>query len=463
MHALPSEIERLRIYWCDVHGHMRSKTVLCRAIPAAIEQGIAMPGTQMLKDTSDRTAFPVFDATALAAHPCMPELAQFANATNMRLELSELDPSRWLRLPWDSSTAIVRANSVGKPWDSRQVLEQQVHRLAKRGWQMRCGLEVEFHVYKLTESAFSNALDPNQAQWPSVAPDVSMIHAGYRLLSDELMSQCEPVMRCIERTAQHLHLPLTSLEIEFGPSQLEAVFDVSDVLVAADAMVLFRNLVRQALLREGYYASFVCRPPFETIMSSGWHLHQSLVDANGQNLFMPTQAGAKLSSLGQQYLAGQLAHAPAMAAFCVSHINAYERFRPLSLAPQVASWGLDSRAAMIRVLGAPGDTDSRIENRLGEPSANPYLLMAAQLAAGMMGVEEQQALPPEHVAQAALPNTMADALDALQSSTFFPDPVAGFGSSFCQYYATLKRQEWQRYQAAPDKNEFIRRDYFARF
>jgi glutamine synthetase len=463
MHKIPSDIERLRVYWCDVHGHMRSKTLMRRTIPAALASGITMPGTQMLKDTSDRTAFPVFDTPALHRFSNMPELAQFANAANMRLALSEPDPSNWLRLPWDNSTAIVRANCLGSPWDTRQVLEKQLQSLAKSGWQMRCGLELEFHVYRLTATSFSQTLNPETAQWPGLAPEVSMLHGGYRLLSDELMSQCEPVMRCIEQTAHALNLPLSSLEIEFGPSQLEAVFEVSDALVAADSMVLFRNIVRQALLREGYYASFVCRPPFNNIMSSGWHLHQSLVDANGENLFMPTREGAPLSALGEHYLAGQLAHAPAMAAFCVSQVNAYERFRPMALAPQDASWGRDSRSAMIRVLGGPNDSASRIENRLGEPCANPYLFIAAQLSAGMAGIHSALSLPAEGASVAALPGNMSHALANMQASSHYQDSNAGFGASFCQYFASLKHQEWERFNSAQDKHEFIRREYFARF
>src|SRR5204863_1232891 len=96
----------------------------------------------------------------------------------------------------------------------------------------------------------------------------------------------EEPLRIVQRTAQALGLPLLSLEIELGPSQVEAVFDVTDALTAADNMVLFRNAVKQALRRAGYHASFMCRPPFPNIMSSGWHLHQSLVDVrSGQNAF----------------------------------------------------------------------------------------------------------------------------------------------------------------------------------
>ena len=105
-----------------------------------------------------------------------------------------------------------------------------------------------------------------------------MIHPGYNLLTEAWFDMAEEPLRIVQHTAQALGLPLLSLEIELGPSQVEAVFDATDALTAADNMVLFRNAVKQALRRAGYHATFMCRPPFPNIMSSGWHLHQSLVD-----------------------------------------------------------------------------------------------------------------------------------------------------------------------------------------
>ena len=117
----------------------------------------------------------------------------------------------------------------------------------------------------------------------------------------------------MQKTAQALGLPLTSLEIELGPSQVEAVFAPCDGMQSADNMVLFRSSVKQALWRAGYHATFMCRPPFANIMSSGWHLHQSLLDEQGDNAFVPTVAGESLSSVGSSYLAGLLKHAHATA------------------------------------------------------------------------------------------------------------------------------------------------------
>jgi glutamine synthetase len=141
---------------------------------------------------------------------------------------------------------------------------------------MKCGLEVEFHIYRIDDDGPDG---PAQAAWPGLPPAVSLIHPGYNLLTEAWYDMAEEPLRIVQHTAQALGLPLLSLEIELGPSQVEAVFDATDALTAADNMVLFRNGVKQALRRAGYHATFMCRPPFPNIMSSGWHLHQSLVDA----------------------------------------------------------------------------------------------------------------------------------------------------------------------------------------
>src|SRR5712671_2402585 len=127
------------------------------------------------------------------------------------------------------------------------------------------------------------------------------------------------------------------------------------------------------------------RPTLPNVMSSGWHLHQSLRErGGGANAFMA--ANEPLSGLGRHYLGGLLAHAGAAAAFTTPTINGYKRYRSYALAPDRVIWGRDNRGVMIRVIGAAGDPATRLENRIGEPSANPYLYMAAQIVTGQDGM-----------------------------------------------------------------------------
>lgn len=464
-----SGLELVRFAWCDLHGVLRGKTLVAAAAERALREGVGMVSTLMLKDTSDRTAFKVFEPGGTA------QLRGFGFANNLMLLA---DPASFRELPWTTGTGWVRA----QPWfqdgtpvelDTRRVLERALARLDNAGLAMKCGLEVEFHIYKLRDGGVDT--DPMQAAWPPPAPDVSLVHPGYNLLAEGWFDLAEEPLRIVQRTAQALGLPLLSLEVELGPSQVEAVFDVSDALTAADNMVLFRNGVKMALRRAGYHATFMCRPPFPNIMSSGWHLHQSLVDAKtGRNAFRrnaaepgttPDDAAHTLSPLGEHYLAGLLAHARGMAVFCTPTANGFGRFRPNALAPQAVLWGRDNRGAMLRVVGECGDEATRIENRIGEPTANPYLYFASQIHAGLDGIEKRLKAPPATDAPYGgggelLPTSLGEALGALREDTVLCE---AFGPAFIDYFTRIKQSEQQRFGAAEDPDEFHRREYFGRF
>jgi glutamine synthetase len=460
-------VQRVRVAWCDLHGVTRGKTLMPRAVAEALHQGIGLVSTVMLKDTSDRTAFKVFE-------PGLSEqLPGFGQANNFVLLA---DPASFLILPWAPGTGWMQA----QPWfdhgepvrlDTRHLLQEALAALKRERLQLHCGLEIEFHVYRIDDAA----LDPQGAAWPGEPPRVSMIHPGYNLLAEGWADLADEPLAIVQHTAQGLGLPLRSLEIELGPSQFEAVFDPTDALTAADHMVLFRNGVRQALRRAGYPATFVCRPPFPTVMASGWHLHQSLVAPDtGANAMRreapapgakPSDASFTLSEIGEQWLAGLLAHARGMTALCTPTINGFGRFRPNALAPQSVLWGRDNRGAMLRVLGRCGDAATRIENRIGEPSANPYLYIAAQIHAGLDGMRRRLSAgaatdAPYEDQSTRLPTTLAEALDALGADAALTD---AFGAAFVDCFVRIKRAEMARYEQAADKDEWQRREYFSRF
>jgi glutamine synthetase len=483
-------VKQVRVFWADLHGSFRSKTLLTAggALKSALQDGLGMVSTLLLKDSADHTAFPVFDPEQMARLPV--GLAEFRSANNLLLLP---DPSSFVLLPWATDTAWLRAEPLwpdGRPVqaDPRQVLQRALAQLAQlaqfpqpapsahsahsahsapMGLGLKCGLEVEFHIYKITDAAL--ALD--QAAWPAEAPAVQLLHPGYQLLSDSYADLCEPALAIVRDTALGLGLPLQSLEIEFGPSQFEAVFAATDALTAADQMLLFRNGVRQALRRAGYLASFVCKPPMPHAVASGWHLHQSLVDAQGRNVMASIEdnVSSDLSNTGQHWLAGLLAHAQGMTALCAPTLPAYSRYQGGVMAPQYANWGPDSRGTMLRVLRSPvgsaGGNSTRIENRLPEPLANPYLMVAAQVFAGLDGLAQKR-LPgpaadaPHAATQVALPQDLAAALQALAHS---PVMQQGLGADMAEVFSTIKHQELQRHAQAEDKALWLRREYFGRF
>jgi len=460
-------IEQVRVAWADLHGTQRAKTLVCgfdaATVAQALDAGVGMVSTLLLKDSSDRTAFKVFE-------PGAPGLPPGFGAANNVILLP--DPASYQVLPWAPGTGWMRA----EPWfedgtpvaaDPRRVLQRTLDLLAAAGLGLRCGLEVEFHVFRIT----GERLSPAQAGWPAEPPEVALLHPGYQLLSEAWADQCDEPLAIVRRTALGLGLPLRSLEIELGPSQFEAVFGHTDALTAADQMLLFRNGVRQALRRAGYHASFVCRPPFDAAVASGWHLHHSLVDGRGHNVMgrdapagEPGSARHWLSETAVHWLAGLLAHAPGMAALCAPSVGAYGRYRGSVMAPQAAQWGRDNRGAMLRVVGTPGGRDTRIENRLGEPMANPYLAIAAQVWAGLDGLarrlEPAAATDAPYAAGAApLPASLAEALDALAADGVLQQ---GLGDAMAPVFHAIKRQELARHAAAEDAAAWQRCEYFGR-
>jgi len=463
-------LELLRFAWCDLHGMLRGKTLVAAAAAQAMADGVGMVSTLLLKDTADRTAYKVFEAGGAAGLP------GFEFGGNVMLLA---DPASLKELPWAEKTGWLQC----QPWfpdgrpvtlDTRRVLQDALAKLAEAGYGMKCGLEIEFHIYRINEGGPNPQLDPELAGWPGLPPEVSMIHPGYQLLSEQWADMAEEPLRIVQRTAQALGLPLLSLEIELGPSQVEAVFEATDALAVADNMVLFRSAVKQALRRAGYHATFMCRPPFPNIMSSGWHLHQSLVDlTTGANLFKraspaagstPADAQFTLSETGEHYLAGLLAHARGMTAFCTPTINGFGRFRPNALAPQSILWGRDNRGAMLRVIGQCNDNSTRIENRLGEPAANPYLYIASQIHAGLDGITRRLEAPPATDAPYGgsaekIPSSLGEALEALKADATL---AAGMGDTFIDCFTHIKQAEISRHDGAEDKDDWQRREYFSR-
>jgi glutamine synthetase len=476
-HAITQHnLELIRFSFCDQHGLLRGKTLVAKHAIAAMQSGLPMVGTLLLKDTSSHTAFPTFDANAFGALiETNSSLASFANASDV---LMIPDASTFKVLPWAANTGWVQCQAhtmdgALSPFDSRGVLQRALAKLAEHGFAMKCGLEVEFHIYKIE----LQNLEADNSAWPAPPPSVSMIHPGNNVLCEQWADMSDAPMRIVLHTAQAFGLPIRSLEIELGPSQVEVVFDVQDALTAADSMVLFRNATKQALRRAGYHATFMCRPQFPNIVSSGWHLHQSLVDAKTcVNAFTPSALAVKgrgeptpLSIVGQHYLAGLLAHAKATTPFAVPTINGYARYQANMMAPQRAIWGKGSRGAALRVITDQGVAATRIENRIGEPTANPYLYIASQIYAGLDGIERKLMPPPAETSpysqgdgSDALPTSLSVALDALNADQTFSN---GFSENFVHYFTHIKRHEIARHAAAmaAPQSDWEQREYFSLF
>jgi glutamine synthetase len=235
-----------------------------------------------------------------------------------------------------------------------------------------------------------------------------------------------------------------------------------DGLAAADLVILARAAIKQIARRHGLHATFMCRPKLADAVASGWHLHQSLCAADGSNA-LAGEGGEWLSAAGKGYLGGLLAHARGGASFAAPTINAYRRYRAYSLAPDRALWGRDNRGAMVRLAGEVGTASLRLENRIGDPAANPYLYMASQIIAGLDGIARRTdpgppADTPYETDAPRLPASLDEALLALEADTVLGEAL---GAGFIDYWTRIKRAELARFHA--EDTDWEHRDYYDLF
>jgi glutamine synthetase len=444
-------IELVRVSFPDQHGVLRSKTLTREAFGGALRNGVTVPSTLVLKDTSGRTIYPVWERGAT------PEGDAMAGASDIVLVPL---PTSFRVLPWVPRTAWVLSDIQlpdGRPvpFATRGVLRRELERLAERDLDLLVGLELEFHVFRATGDAVSAGL-PGA---PGEAPQAALLTPGYQLLSEVAADSVDELVQILRDGLVALDLRLSSIEVEFGPSQMELTFAPQEALRAADDIVLCRSAIKQLCARHGYHATFMSRPNLPNVASSGWHLHQCLRDlASGDNRFADEEQ--PMSELASGYLGGLLAHARAASVFTTPTVNGYKRYRPFMLAPDRVLWGEDNKGAMVRRLGGPGNPATRLENRSGEPAANPYLYMASQLVSGLDGIDRgldpgAPTTRPYGDPADRLPVSLMDALAALRADPVFAER---FSAPFIDYVIALKEAEIDRYLASV--TDWEQREYF---
>jgi glutamine synthetase len=448
-------LDVVRFSFADQHGILRGKTIVAGAAADAMRAGVGIASSLLLKDSAHRTVFPVFKP---GDDPVLHGMNGAADVVMVA------DPATFRIFPWAPNTGWLLCDvhfTDGRvvPHSTRHVLRQALGRLGEAGFDNCAGLEVEFHLFR----ALPRELRPGDAGQPGAAPEVALLNKGFQYLTELRYDELDPILDILRRDLMQLGLKLRTMEVEYGPSQCEFTFEPGVGLEPADTMILFRSAVKQIARRNGYHATFMCRPRIDNVISSGWHLHQSLRDRkSGENAFVSRDAEI-LAPLGRRYLAGILDHAAAATAFSTPTINGYKRYAPYSLAPDRAVWGADNRGVMIRVVGRPGDPATRLENRAGEPAANPYLYMAAQIYAGLDGIARDldpgpPADSPYESAAAPLPKSLPEALAALRADVCFRE---SFGDFFIRYYTLIKEAELARFNA--EVSEWEQREYFEMF
>ena len=454
--AEEEKLEVIRLSFSDQHGILRGKTIVASDLISVMTSGVTMTTTLLAKDTSHKTVYPIWTDGGGFGLESMTGAGDFVMLP---------DPATFKVLPWAEKTGwllcdIYFPNGEPVPFSTRALLQQAVKSMSGLGYKLKLGLELEFHLFQLRPEP----IRPEDAGQPGLPPSVDLVSHGFQYLTEIRGDQHETIMSLIRKNILEMGLPLRSTEVEFGPSQVEVTFHPMEPVEAADTAVQFKNAVKQICRRQGYHATFMCRPNLPNLFSSGWHLHQSLWDIKtGRNLFVP-ENDTELSLLGLNYVGGLLENAKAASVFTTPTINGYKRYKPFTLAPDRIVWSRDNRGAMIRSIGGFDDPGTRIENRVGDPAANPYLYFVSQIISGLDGIENAidpglpSSTPYQEEGKPTLPASLVDALAALRKSTTFRQAL---GNDFINYIVAIKEAEIARFLSEP--NDWEHKEYFDLF
>jgi glutamine synthetase len=469
--AALGSLDFVRMAFADPHGLARSKTLTVDAFRTVLLNGMDHSPGPFVFDTGHAVAV---DFTAENGGVGVEELRGAGDFVLVP------DPQTFRILPytgprtgWVIGDEYLRSGAP-HPLSSRAVLRRLCDGLRARDLEYVVGLEIEWYLTRFAQDGFSGRVGGFGVQ--GEPPAVEPVNGGYQFNLDALIDALEPVIDPLTRSLTEMGLPLRSVEHESGPGQMEFTFAPMNGLAAADAMLLFRTATKQICARRGYHASFMALPGLPGFDASGWHLHQSLARVStGENLFTAPDSDSELSETGTRFLGGLLEHAAEGALLCVPTVNGYRRMSEgFSLAPSHVTWSVESREAFLRVLGAYGDPAAHIENRIGEPCANPYLYMSAQLAAGLDGIEREltpgrPTNSPHSADLEPLPRSLREALGTLTQGQFYRRIL---GSPLTQCLSQLKESELRRYeewQAGAGQtddahvSEWEHREYFATY
>nr|WP_206441337.1 glutamine synthetase family protein [Streptomyces boncukensis] len=429
-------VDVVRVTYPDLIGTDRARDVLVDHLPSACDHGLAF--CKAVYHTS-----PQGDVVPVAGglDAGLPDVT-------VRPDLSTLTV-----LPWEPGVATclgeVTEPVAGAPAaeSPRDLLRTVLARCAEHGLRPVVGPELE---YFLLEPA------PGSPTGWRRAPETTgaVYTAGLRA------DPGNHLLRTL-RNLRDLGIGAIAGNHEFDGGQYEINLTHSHALDAADRSFRFKAAVKELARLEGRLATFMAKP-FGDAGGSGFHLHLSCEHADGSIAFDDPTGTYGLSAIARHAVAGVIAHAPALAALANPTVNSYKRFGPDTLAPWLIDWGLDNRSAMVRIPPERG-SGARLELRLGDASANPYLLIAGTVAAALLGVQagEEPPAPLEGYGYdtgkaAVLPTNLPAALDALETDTALTGQL---GEGFTTSFLTYKRNEAERFGRHVTDWEFIEYAY----
>ncbi len=418
-------VEFVSLQFTDVVGTIKSVTIPVGRLEGALEEGVWFDGSSIEGFAriyeSDLVLIPDVDT-----YRVLPWSAAERRRARIICDVYGAQGEPSLRVP-------------------RQVLKRVLARAAKMGYTYNVGPELEFFLFRRDG-------EPNKDH-----PTRPVPHDVGSYFDFSPRDEAQQVRSEIILALEALGMQVESSHHEVATGQHEIDFRYADALTSADNAVTFKYTVRGVAASHGLYASFMPKPIFG-INGSGMHTHQSLFDADGQNLFDDPDDEYGLSRLARNFIAGQMEHARALSAVVAPTVNSYKRLTPGYEAPVYICWAQLNRSSLIRVPAHGAERSAtRIELRCPDPSTNPYLAFAAMLAAGLDGIERDLTPPPpvnedvyhfdqcdlEERAIGTLPGTLAEALDALGEDEVIQDAL---GPAITDVFMRAKRAEWGAYR-----------------
>ena len=413
-------VDVLRLIYSDVIGVTRSKDLLVSQLDKGAHNGPAFcQGIWVTNTRGD-----VLEANNIASD-------------GLQDMVSRLEPDTITDLPWEPGVAFAIADAYNPDgsvnlMSPRSVLKQVVAEYHALGLKPVVGPELEFYLADHTEDGgYRRTHEKTGLVYTTGAmtdPNGDFLH----------------LMRMLDQ----MQIGVFAGNAEFSPSQYEINLYHSEALDAADRTFKFKAAIKDVATRRGRHATFLGKP-WSDEGGSGFHLHFSVTDLAGENQ-MHDGAG-NLSKVAMQMIAGVTANAHALTAFTNPTVNAFKRLGPDTLAPYRANWGYDNRSTMTRVPPERG-AGTRLEVRVGDGAANPYLLIAGILAAGLDGIkrdlpcpEASEGMTYEDESAPVLPMTFTEALDALEANKNLTHYIA---PELINVFLVMKRDEIERYEAA---------------
>lgn len=359
-----------------------------------------------------------------------------------------------LRLvPWLEGTAMVLCDILDHhghtdiPHSPRAVLKKQTERLAERGWVANMATELEFFLF---EGRYNKLAKMN---YKKLQP-ISAYNEDYHILQT---SKEERVMRPLRNHLVAAGVPVENSKGEAETGQEELNIRYGDALACADHHSIAKHATKEIAWQQGYSASFLAKWHHDKVGSAS-HIHQSLSTTSGEAVFYDDKNEHGMSDTMRHYLAGLIKYAPDYTYFLAPYINSYKRFAKGTFAPTKIAWSVDNRTAGFRLCGEGSAV--RVECRIGGSDLNPYLAQAAQIAAGLAGIEEKLELPantPGNIyandSCPDIPTSLREAAKTLHTSTMLR---AAFGDDVVDHYTRAAQWEQEEFDRVVTDYELAR-------